>query len=156
MKTTGLIFLLLLGSVFLCAQPKTGIRNRQAQQPAGELKLACPMENMTIQDPPKGDYKLGVQDMKIIISSATDTAIRSSVSGKVFSVTPGENKTFEIALFYRDYYIWIIGVSKAMVKKNDVVQPGKILGLVTPGAELEFMLFKNEEPLDPRKYLECK
>jgi hypothetical protein len=140
-------------STVLCAQ-KTGKRPGAAA-PAEPLKLACPMENMKIGDPPQGDYKLGTKDLKVMLSSATDTAIRSSVNGKVFSVTPGEDKKFEIALYYRDYYIWIVGVNKPLVKKNDVIKPGQLLGLVTPGNEVEFMLFLNEEPMDPRKYLDC-
>ena len=121
------------------------------------LQLSCPLNNIIIKDPNKtGPYHYDQPDRKLILVSPTDTSFLSPVDGKIFSISMGDEKKYEIVMYYRDYYIWIIGVTKPVVKRNQVVKRGQQLARISPNEEIEFLLFKNDTPLDPRGYLECK
>ena len=119
------------------------------------LRLTCPMQNAVVKDS-KGSYKLKPRDLKIIFTSKTDTAFRAGIEGTVYNVSKGEKNRYEVIMYHKDYYMWMIGIKKPLVKKGDSISGGQMLGMVTPGDEIEFLLFKDELPLDPRKYLNCK
>jgi len=42
------------------------------------------------------------------------------------------------------------------VNVNQEIKAGQVLGNYTFGREMEFRMFKDEEPMDPREFLECK
>jgi hypothetical protein len=71
-------------------------------------------------------------------------------------VTLNDEGTYDVVMYFRDFYIWYTGITKPFVRKGEVVKLGQPMGLIKPGSELEFLLFKNQEPLDPRKFLDCK
>lgn len=119
------------------------------------LRLTCPMHNAVLKSS-KGAYNLKPRDLKIIFTSKTDTAFRAGIDGTVYNVSEGEKNKYEVIMYHKDYYMWIIGIKKPLVKKGDIISGGQLLGVVTPGDEIEFLLFKDELPLDPRKYLDCK
>ena len=119
------------------------------------LRLSCPMFDAVMKTQ-KGSYKFNQPDMKVVIVSSTDTAARASIRGRISNVTLNDEGTYDVVMYFRDYYLWYTGITKASVKKGEVVKLGQVLGLIKPGNELEFLLFKNQEPLDPRKFLDCK
>jgi murein DD-endopeptidase MepM/ murein hydrolase activator NlpD len=119
------------------------------------LRLSCPMFDAVMKTQ-KGSYKFNQPDMKVVIVSSTDTAARASIGGRISNVTLNDEGTYDVVIYYRDFYMWYTGITKPLVRKGEVVKLGQVLGLIKPGNELEFLLFKNQEPLDPRKFLDCK
>ena len=119
------------------------------------INLACPLQRGIMKPPSREGY--GYKgDMKMIITSVADTLVLSPVDGKVDLVTAGADGKYEIVMHHKDYNIWLIGVSKLVVKKNDLIQKEQPVGKVKPGDEIEFLLFNDEEPVNPEKYLNCQ
>lgn len=119
------------------------------------LSLNCPM-NDAIMGNQKGDYKFNVPDMLVVIVSKTDTAARACIDGKVTNVVRNAEGNFDVVMFYKKYYMWYSGITKPFVAKGAVVKVGQPLGLVPPGNELEFLLYKEDTPINPREFLSCK
>ena len=117
--------------------------------------LTCPLQHGMMKSPTEEGY--GYKgDVKMIVTSATDTLLVSPADVKIDLINIGEGGKYEIVMHHNDYDIWLLGVSKVSVKKNDVLKKGQILGKVTPGDEIDFLFFNNEEPSDPKKLLDCK
>jgi murein DD-endopeptidase MepM/ murein hydrolase activator NlpD len=119
------------------------------------LQLNCPMNNAIMRNQ-KGDYKFNAPDMLVVIVSTTDTAARACIDGKVTSVVRNAEGSYDVVMFYRKYYMWYSGITKALVAKGQVVKVGQPLGMVPPGNELEFLLYKEDTPVNPREFLSCK
>src|SRR6185503_3861509 len=142
----GLI--LIIGSVF-------GQRDNVKADEVFNKKLLCPFENGMGREP-KEAFTWDPPDKKVIMISKVDTAIRSCIDAKVFSINPTEDGRFEMVIYYKDYYFWYYGITKALVNANQNIKAGQVLGTYTKGQEMEFRMFKDEEPMDPRELLECK
>jgi hypothetical protein len=95
-------------------------------------------------------------DLKMIVTSMTDTLLLSPVDGKIDLINIGEGGKYEVVMHHNDYNIWLLGVSKVIAKKGDTLKKGQPLGNVKPGDEIELLLFNDEEPVDPKKLLNCK
>jgi len=63
---------------------------------------------------------------------------------------------YDIVIYKGDFYFWYSGVAKPLVTRGQVVKAGQTIGTYSFGTELEFRMFKDEEPMDPRNMLECK
>jgi Peptidase family M23 len=124
----------------------------QAQAP---IKLVCPFEKGSGREP-KEAYSWEPRDEKVIMISNVDTIVRSSVNGTVSNVNMTEDNRYEIVVYYKNYYFWYYGVSKALVKVNQNVTAGQSIGTYKLGTELEFRMYKDEQQMDPRNLLECK
>lgn len=151
MKKKILLFaglVIIAGSVF--AQKNKAKTNDKFDQ-----KLLCPFENGMGREP-KEAFSWDPPDKKVIMISKVDTAIRSCIDAKVLSINPTEDGRFELVIYYKEYYFWYYGISKALVNVNQVIKAGQVLGTYKYGQEMEFRMFKDEEPLDPREFLECK
>ena len=142
---TGL--LLIIGSVF-------GQKKSKSEQKF-DKKLLCPFENGMGREP-KEAFSWDPPDKKVIMISRVDTAIRSCIDAQVLSINPTEDGRYEIVIYYKEYYFWYYGISKALVNVNQQIKAGQVLGNYTFGKEMEFRMFKDEEPMDPREYLECR
>ena len=118
-------------------------------------KLVCPFENGSGREP-KEAFSWEPKDLKVIMISNRDSIIRSSFNGTVSNVELGEDNKYEVVIYYKNYYIWYSGVSNPRVKKNQNVNAGEAIGSYSPGTELEFRLYKDEEQIDPRNLLDCK
>jgi hypothetical protein len=105
---------------------------------------------------PKEAFTWDPPDKKVIMISKVDTAIRSCIDAKVFSINPTEDGRYEMVIYYKDYYFWYYGITKALVNANQNIKAGQVLGTYTKGQEMEFRMFKDEEAMDPRELLECK
>lgn len=143
---TGLLFI--IGSVF-------GQKNKTRGEQKFDRKLLCPFENGMGREP-KEAFSWDPPDQKVIMISKVDTAIRSCIDAKVLSINPTEDGRFEIVIYYKEWYFWYYGISKALVNVNQVIKAGQVLGNYKFGQEMEFRMYKDEEPVDPRGFLECK
>jgi hypothetical protein len=119
------------------------------------IHLVCPFEHGSGREP-KEAYTWNPPDKKIIMISQVDTIIRSSITGNVSNINPTEDNRYEIVVYYKHFYFWYYGVTVPLVKKGQSVRAGQAIGTYTMGLELEFRMFKDEEPIDPRNLLECK
>ena len=140
--------LLIIGSVF-------GQKNKSKGEQKFDQKLLCPFENGMGREP-KEAFSWDPPDKKVIMISKTDTAIRSCIDAKVLSINPTEDGRFEIVIYYKEWYFWYYGISRALVNVNQSIKAGQVLGNYTFGKEMEFRMFKDEEPMDPRVFLLCK
>jgi len=120
-----------------------------------DQKLLCPFEQGMGREP-KEAYSWDPPDKKVIMVSNADTAIRGCIDAKVLSINPTEDGRFEMVIYYKEYYFWYYGISKALVNVNQNIKAGQVIGNYKFGTEMEFRMFKDEEPLDPRDFLECK
>ena len=135
-----LIFLLPLG---LMAQKKDS------------LNLICPL-NEAIEPPAeKQPYSLGVEELKIVLKSPVDTAVKACSSGTITNVMRDEDGTWTVMFNSKDYYFLYSGITRTSVRKGHYVQRSEPIGYLKPGEKLEFQLYDFETPLDPRKYLAC-
>jgi hypothetical protein len=142
----GLI--LIIGSVF-------GQIDKSKGEQKFDKKLLCPFEHGMGREP-KEPFTYDPPDKKVIMISKLDTAIRSCIDAKVSSINPTEDGHYEIVIYYRDYYFWYYGMTKVLVNINQLVKAGQVLGTYKPGQEMEFRMFKDEQPIDSREFLECK
>jgi hypothetical protein len=143
---TGL--LLIIGSVF-------GQKNKNKGEQKFDKRLLCPFENGMGREP-KEAFSWDPPDKKVIMISKVDTAIRSCIDAKVLSINPTEDGRFEIVIYYKEWYFWYFGIKNALVNVNQVIKAGQVLGTYKFGQEMEFRMFKDEEAMDPREFLECK
>ena len=142
----GLI--LIIGSVFGQNDKSNGVQKF-------DKKLLCPFENGMGREP-KEPFTWDPPDKKVIMISKIDTAIRSCIDAKVSSINPTEDGHYEVVIYYKDYYFWYYGMTKVLVNINQLVKAGQVLGTYKPGQEMEFRMFKDEQPIDSREFLECK
>jgi hypothetical protein len=142
----GLI--LIIGSVF-------GQKNKNKGDQRFDQKLLCPFENGMGREPREA-FSWDPPDKKVIMISKIDTAIRSCIDAKVIRINATEDGRFELVIYYKDWYFWYYGITKALVNVNQTIKAGQVLGTYTFGQEMEFRMFKDEEPMDPREFLQCK
>ncbi len=151
MKKKILMFaglILIIGSVFGQKDKGRGVQKF-------DKKLLCPFENGMGREP-KEPFTWDPPDKKVIMISKIDTAIRSCIDAKVSSINPTEDGHYEVVIYYKDYYFWYYGITKVLVNINQLVKAGQVLGSYKPGLEMEFRMFKDEQPIDSREFLECK
>ena len=144
---------LIYSSVLLNAQ-----KGKTKKDEVFDQKLVCPFE-LGMGREPKEAYTWDPPDKKVIMVSKQDTAIRSCIDAKVFSINPTEDGRFEMVIYstkYKDYYFWYYGIKGALVNVNQYIKAGQVIGTYGFGSEMEFRMFKDEEPVDPRELLECK
>ncbi len=120
-----------------------------------DQKLLCPFEHGMGREP-KEAFTWDPPDQKVIMMSKVDTAIRSAIDSKVISINPTEDGRFEMVVYYKEWYFWYYGMTKVLVNINQTIKAGQVIGTYTFGHELEFRMFRDEAPMDPREFLECK
>ncbi len=147
--------ILLFAGLLLTISSVFGQRDKGKSDPGFNNKLLCPFENGMGREP-KEAFTWDPPDKKVIMISKIDTAIRSCIDAKVFTINPTEDGRFEMVIYYKDYYFWYYGITKALVNVNQNIKAGQVLGTYTKGQEMEFRMFKDEEPVDPRAFLQCK
>lgn len=147
--------LLLLAGLVLITSSVFGQRDKGKSDQGFNNKLLCPFENGMGREP-KEAFTWDPPDKKVIMISHVDTAIRSCIDAKVFTINPTEDGKYEMVIYYKDYYFWYYGITKALVNVNQTIKAGQVLGAYTKGQEMEFRMFKDEEPVDPRAFLDCK
>lgn len=147
--------MLLLAGLILIIGSVYGQKDKGKSDQGFNNKLLCPFENGMGREP-KEAFTWDPPDKKVIMISNIDTAIRSCIDAKVFTINPTEDGKYEMVIYYKDYYFWYYGITKALVNVNQNIKAGQVLGTYTKGQEMEFRMFKDEEPVDPRVFLQCK
>jgi hypothetical protein len=120
-----------------------------------KLVLLCPLKTPGGKEP-KEAFIWNPPDKKVTMLSNSDSLVYSSYEGKVSNVSVTEDNRYEIVIYYKEYYMWYYGVTKPLVRVNQDLKKGDKIGTYTKNSELEFRLFKDEEPIDPREMLECR
>ena len=119
------------------------------------LHLKCPVPGAKLKTASKEEYRFK-DDLKAVLKNESDSLFLAPVDGKVDLITMGDGGKYEIVIGYHNYNIWLTGISQVLVKKNDKIKTGQPVGKINPGDEVEILLFDDEEPVDPAKYLDCK
>jgi hypothetical protein len=146
--------LLLTSGLILSSTPLHAQRDKVKKDEKFDKKLMCPFEHGMGREP-KEAFTWDPPDKKVIMISQVDTAIRSCIDAKVLSINPTEDGRYEMVIYYKEYYFWYYGIKKALVNINQQIKAGQVIGAYTIGQEMEFRMFKDEEPMDPRELLEC-
>ena len=126
-----------------------------AAQKKDSLRLICPLNEAVVPPPEKLPYSLGVEEVKIVLTSATDTTVKACSAGTVTNVMRDDDGTWMVMFNSKDYYFLYSGITKTSARKGQRVQAGDAIGYLKPGARLEFQLYDFETPLDPKKYVSC-
>ena len=126
------------------------------QAQSDSLRLICPLVNGTprIVRASDKDYQKS-SEYGVIITSRTDTIVRAVHDGAVVIITRTEDTRYDVVLQYRSYYFWFAGVLAPTVRQGAKVKAGDIIGTYKPGDILEMLMFQQEEPVNPRKFLKC-
>jgi hypothetical protein len=138
-------------SFVTCTLVSFAQKNKPAPPPP---RLSCPL-NEAIEVFDKQPYSLG-KELKIILSSSTDTTVKAGINGTVTNLQQDEDRKWIIVFNFKNYYFWYGGISKPLVREDQKIKAGDPLGILAPGGKLELHFFDFEEPLDPKKYLDCK
>ena len=120
------------------------------------LKLSCPLKtgvSKVIRASDK-DYQKS-SEYGVMLSSKTDTAVQAVHEASVVIVARTEDTKYDVVLQFRNYYFWYAGVLAPKVRQGSKVKTGDIIGTYKPGDMLELLMFQQEEPVNPRKYLKC-
>jgi len=120
------------------------------------LKLSCPLKTgvpKQIRASDK-DYQKS-SEYGVMLSSKTDTSVQAVHDASVVIVARTEDTKYDVVLQYKNYYFWYAGVLTPKVRQGARVKTGDIIGTYTPGDMLELLMFQQEEPVNPRKYLKC-
>lgn len=118
--------------------------------------LKCPLEEAMVVPPPKNIMRFDEPDLCIVLVSVPDTTVKACITGRVTNVVQNDDGKWDVVFYYKDYYFWYSGLSKAIVRRNDNVKTGQSIGYIDPGGKLEFLMYNFETPMDPVKYLDCK
>jgi len=120
------------------------------------LRLTCLLDDVTVPTPEKQGVDFGVKELKIVLSSSTDTVVKACADAVISTIqSHAEDGTWEIVFFHRDYWFWLSGLSKVVVRKDQKVKTGDILGYLDRGKKIELLLYDFETPIDPKKYMKC-
>ncbi len=120
------------------------------------LQLACPLANgvpKVIRASDK-DYQK-TSEYGVMITSKIDTIVKAVHDAKVVIVARTEDTKYDVVLQYKNYYFWYVGIVSPKVRQNATVKAGDVLGTYKPGEMLELLMYQQEEPVNPRKYLKC-
>jgi len=120
------------------------------------LQLACPLKAgvpKMIRASDK-DYQKS-SEYGVILTSKMDTTVLAVHDGAVVIVARTEDTKYDVVIQFRNYYFWYAGVLAPNVRQGTKVKAGDIIGTYKPGDMLELLMFQQEEPVNPRKYLKC-
>lgn len=134
--------------VFLC------LPLRLLSQKKDSLRLTCLLNNAT-EHQEKQAVNMGPKELKIILSSTTDTLVKACADAVISTIQKDEEGKWDIVFNQKDYWFWLTGVSKVTVKKDQRIKAGDTIGIIQPGEKIELLLYDFETPLDPKKYMNC-
>lgn len=119
------------------------------------LHLKCFLDNSIVAPDEKPGINVGATELKIVLSSATDTLVKACTDAVISVVQRDEEGKMEIVFSHKDYWFWLSGLSKAVVRKDQKVKTGEVIGHLKPGDKIELLLYDFETPIDPKKYMKC-
>lgn len=119
------------------------------------LRLTCLLNDATEHEE-KQAVNLGQKELKLILSSTTDTLVKACADAVISTIQKDEEGKWDVVFNQKDYWFWLTGVSKVTVKKDQKVKAGDTIGVIQQGEKIELLLYDFETPLDPKKYMNCK
>jgi murein DD-endopeptidase MepM/ murein hydrolase activator NlpD len=120
------------------------------------LQLTCPLKTgvpKIIRASDK-DYQKS-SEYGVMIISKIDTTVQAVHEAQVVLVARTEDTKYDVVLQFKNYSFWYAGVLAPKVRKGAKVKAGDIIGTYKPGDMVELLMFQQEEPVNPRKYLKC-
>jgi hypothetical protein len=120
------------------------------------LRLTC-LLNDAIEPPvEKQGVDFGKKELKIVLASATDTLVKACADAVISTIQrDADDGTWEIVFYHKNYWFWLSGLSKVVVRKDQKVKAGDTLGHLDTGKKIELLLYDFETPIDPKKYMNC-
>ena len=119
------------------------------------LKLAC-LLNDAIELTEKQAVDLGTKELKIVLASSTDTLVKSCADVVISNIErDADDGTWEILFKQKNYWFWLSGLNKVVVRKDQKIKTGEVLGHLEIGKKIEMLLYDFETPIDPHKYMNC-
>ena len=118
------------------------------------LHLICLLDNATEHQEKQG-INLGQKELKIILSSLTDTSVKACTDAIISTIQQEEDGKWDIVFYHKDYWFWLSGLSKLVVRKDQRVKKGDTIGYLLPGQKIELLLYDFETLVDPKKYMSC-
>ena len=126
-----------------------------AQKKDSLPSLVCPLNDAKEPPAEKQPYSLGVQELKIVLTSASDTSVKACTAGTITNVMRDDDGTWVIMFNSKDYYFLYSGVTRTTARKGQKLKSGEAMGYLNPGDKLMLQIYDFETPLDPKKYVEC-
>ena len=120
------------------------------------LQLTCPLKSgvpKVIRASDK-DYQKS-SEYGVMITSKTDTLVQAVHDGAVIIVARTEDMRYDLVIQYKNYFFWYAGIVMPKVRQGARTKAGDIIGTYKPGELLEILMYQQEEPVNPRKYLKC-
>ena len=120
------------------------------------LQLTCPLKSgvpKVIRASDK-DYQKS-SEYGVMITSKTDTLVQAVHDGAVIIVARTEDMRYDLVIQYKNYFFWYAGILMPKVRQGVRIKAGDIIGTYKPGELLEILMYQQEEPVNPRKYLKC-
>ena len=120
------------------------------------LQLTCPLKSgvpKVIRASDK-DYQKS-SEYGVMITSKTDTLVQAVHDGAVIIVARTEDMRYDLVIQYKNYFFWYAGILMPKVRQGVRIKAGDIIGTYKPGDLLEILMYQQEEPVNPRKYLKC-
>jgi len=143
LKRTALFLFFSFSALFVFAQTDS-------------LQLSCPLKAgvpKIIRASDK-DYQKS-SEYGVILTSKMDTTVQAVHDGAIVIVARTEDTKYDVVIQFRNYYFWYAGVLAPKVRQGTKVKTGDAIGTYKPGDMLELLMFQQEEPVNPRKYLKC-
>jgi len=120
------------------------------------LQLTCPLKTgvpKVIRASDK-DYQKS-SEYGVMITSKTDTLVQAVHDGAVIIVARTEDMRYDLVIQYKNYFFWYAGILMPKVRQGIRIKAGDMIGTYKPGELLEILMYQQEEPVNPRKYLKC-
>lgn len=124
-------------------------------QKKDSLKFTCLLQDAVEAAPAKAGIELGAKELKLVLSSQTDTLVKACADVVISTVQRDEYGRFELVFHHKHYWFWLSGLSSAVVRRDQKLKTGEVLGHVKRGEKIELLLYDFETPLDPKKYMKC-
>jgi Peptidase family M23 len=120
------------------------------------LRLTCLLNDAIEAPAERQGVDFGKKELKIVLSSATDTLVKACADAVIGTVQKdADDGTWEIVFSHKNYWFWLSGLSKVVVRKDQKVKAGDTLGYLDNGKKIELLLYDFETPIDPKKYMNC-
>jgi hypothetical protein len=125
-------------------------------QKKDSLLLTCLLNDATEPPPEKQGIDFGAKELKIVLTSSSDTLVKACTDAVISTIQrDGDDGTWEIVFYHKDYWFWLSGLTKVVVRKDQKVKTGDIIGYLDAGKKIELLLYDFETPIDPKKYMKC-
>ena len=117
--------------------------------------LGCLLYNAKEPPAEKPAIDLGTTELKLVLTSNTDTVVKAPIDAVVSTVQREADGTWEVVFYHQDYWFWLSGLTTTNTRPKANLKPGQPIGTLAPGRKLELLMFDFETPVDPKNYMRC-